>query len=42
MNLQTVYFYETGKTIREATGEQTDLSEEDLDETFDAKKMTKV
>ncbi len=35
MNLQTADFYKTGKTIRE----QTNLSEEELDEALDAKKM---
>ncbi len=40
MNLQTVDFYKTGKTIREVAREQTDLSEEDLDEALDAKEMT--
>ena len=32
--------FKTGKTIREVAREQTDLSEEELDEVLDAKKMT--
>jgi fumarate hydratase class II len=32
--------FKTGKTIREVAREQTDLSEEELDEALDAKKMT--
>jgi fumarate hydratase, class II len=32
--------YKTGKTIREVAREKTDLSEEDLDELLDARKMT--
>ena len=32
--------YKTGRTIREVAREKTDLSEEELDETLDAKKMT--
>jgi fumarate hydratase, class II len=32
--------FQTGKTIREVAREQTDLSEEELDEVLDAKKMT--
>jgi fumarate hydratase class II len=32
--------YKSGRTIREVAREKTDLSEEDLDETLDAKKMT--
>ena len=32
--------FRTGKTIREVAREQTDLSEEELDEVLDAKKMT--
>jgi fumarate hydratase, class II len=32
--------YKTGKTIREVAREKTDLSEEELDEALDAKKMT--
>jgi fumarate hydratase class II len=32
--------FKTDRTIREVAREQTDLSEEDLDETLDAKKMT--
>ncbi len=39
MNLQTVDFY---KTIREVAREQTDLSEEELNEALDARKMTEV
>ncbi len=32
--------FKIGKTIREVAREQTDLSEEELDEALDAKKMT--
>ncbi len=32
--------FKTGQTIREVAREQTDLSEEELDEALDAKKMT--
>jgi fumarate hydratase class II len=32
--------FKTDQTIREVAREQTDLSEEELDETLDAKKMT--
>jgi fumarate hydratase class II len=32
--------FKTGKTIREIAREQTDLSDEELDEVLDAKKMT--
>lgn len=32
----------TGKTIREVTREQTDLSEEELDRLLDARKMTEA
>jgi fumarate hydratase class II len=32
--------YKTGKTIREVARERTDLSEEELDDTLDARKMT--
>jgi len=32
--------FKTGKTIRKVAREQTDLSQEDLDEALDAKKMT--
>ena len=42
INLQTVDFHETGKTIREVAREQTDLSEEEFDEALDACKMTEV
>ena len=34
--------YKTGKTIREVARENTDLSEEELDELLDARKMTEV
>jgi fumarate hydratase, class II len=34
--------YKTGKTIREVAREKTDLSEEEIDEALDAKKMTGV
>jgi fumarate hydratase, class II len=34
--------YKTGKTIREVAREKTDLSEEELDELLDARKMTDV
>jgi fumarate hydratase class II len=34
--------YKTGKTIREIARENTDLSEEDLDELLDARRMTEV
>ena len=32
--------FKTGQTIREVAREQTELSEEELDEALDAKKMT--
>jgi fumarate hydratase class II len=34
--------YKTGRTIREVAREKTDLSEEDLDELLDARKMTEA
>jgi fumarate hydratase class II len=34
--------YKTGKTIREVAREETDLSEEELNELLDARKMTKA
>jgi fumarate hydratase class II len=42
MNLQTVDFYKTGKTIREVAREQTALSEEELDRRPRREKMTEA